>query len=90
MVLLIQKGLQLLHKDSAPYLPKNWFLPSFLLVASMPLSSRVSGAQWEDHNPVGGELMFLWTPVVKATAVYETQLGGERGNAAAFPLTVQC
>lgn len=56
----------------------------------MPLSSRVSGAQWEDHNPVGGELMFLWTPVVKATAVYETQLGGERGNAAAFPLTVQC
>lgn len=37
MVLLLQKGLQLLHKDSAPYLPKNWFLSSFLLVASMPL-----------------------------------------------------
>lgn len=35
MVLLIQKGLQLLHKDSALCRLENWFLSSFLLVASM-------------------------------------------------------
>lgn len=50
---------------------------------------KVSGVRLE-NNPLGESFCFSGQPVVKGTAAYKTQLGGEKGNQEQSPLMIQC